>query len=76
MSTGEPHDLPVEVRVRFGDPTPEELAAAVAVLTEAYAAEVDAAVADESATPSAWSRRQRGLREPLRRDIPWGRFAG
>lgn len=66
----------VDVQVRRGDPAPEEVAAVVAVITEAYTAEIDAAIADEERTPTAWSRRQRPMRAPLRRDIPWGRFAG
>lgn len=62
----------VAIDVRRGDPTPEELAALVAVVTEAYARESDGAVAEESPARSAWSISQRGLREPLRRDLGWG----
>ena len=58
-----------------GAATEEELAALIAVISEAYATEAAAAVADEP-TVSAWARTQRPLRTPLRRDIPWGRFAG
>lgn len=66
----------VAVEVRRGDPTPEELAALVAVVSEAYALEASAALADDRPGPTAWSRTQRGLRTPLRRDLAWGRFAG
>ena len=66
----------VHVDVRRGDPTPEELAAVVAVVTETYQSESDAAVADESAGISAWQISARALRQPLRRDLGWGRFTG
>ncbi|WP_308220977.1 acyl-CoA carboxylase subunit epsilon [Microbacterium sp. CIAB417] len=58
-----------------GHPTEEELAALIAVLGDAYAQEAADAVAEEPHV-SAWQRTQRSLRKPLRRDIPWGRFAG
>lgn len=54
-----------------GAATEEELAALIAVISEAYATEAAAAVADEPSV-SAWTRTQRPLRRPLRRDIPWG----
>ncbi len=58
-----------------GTATEEELAALIAVISEAYATEAADAVAEEPSV-SAWTRTQRPLRRPLRRDIPWGRFAG
>ena len=58
-----------------GTATEEELAALIAVISEAYATEAADAVAEEP-TVSAWTRTQRPLRRPLRRDIPWGRFSG
>ena len=58
-----------------GAATEEELAALIAVISEAYATEAAAAVADVPVV-SAWTRTQRPLRAPLRRDIPWGRFSG
>jgi hypothetical protein len=64
------------IEVRRGDPTPEELAALIAVVTEAYAREAGETLADDETTSTPWSRSQRGLREPLRRDVAWGRFAG
>jgi len=65
----------VEIQVLRGSATEEELAALIAVLSEAFVAEEADAVAAEKPV-SAWGRTQRGLRAPLRRDIPWGRFAG
>ena len=58
-----------------GSPTPEELAALIAVVSDAYTREAEDAVAEEPHV-SAWQRTQRGIRRPLRRDIPWGRFSG
>ena len=67
---------PVGIDVRRGSPTEEELAALIAVVSQEYAAESAEAVADDRPTRSAWSVSQRGLRQPLRRDVGWGRFAG
>ncbi|MGM7668150.1 acyl-CoA carboxylase subunit epsilon [Microbacterium sp. A93] len=58
-----------------GTANEEELAALIAVVTDAYEREAADAVAEESSV-SAWQRTQRSLRAPLRRDIPWGRFSG
>lgn len=58
-----------------GDATEEELAAVIAVLSDAYTDETEQAVAPVRKV-SVWERTQRQLREPLRRDIPWGRFSG
>ncbi|KXC04693.1 acyl-CoA carboxylase subunit epsilon [Microbacterium hominis] len=66
----------VRIDVRRGDPTPEELAAVLAVVTEAYEREAADAVADETPRRSAWELSARNLRAPLRREIGWGRFAG
>lgn len=70
----EPDDTPRMEIVR-GDPTEEELAALIAVVAEAYTHESAEAVADVPIV-SVWQRTQRGIRRPLRRDIPWGRFSG
>lgn len=70
-----PDELPPTLEITRGTATEEELAALIAVISDAYATEAADAVADEPRV-SAWSRTQRGLREPLRRDIPWGRFSG
>ncbi|WP_309069433.1 acyl-CoA carboxylase subunit epsilon [Microbacterium sp.] len=66
---------PPRVEIVRGAPTEEELAALLAVVGEEYTRETEEAVADDS-RPSAWQLTQRSLRRPLRRDIPWGRFAG
>lgn len=74
MSTHEPA-TPVEIQVLRGVASEEELAALLAVLGEAYTAEETSAVAAQRRV-SVWERGQRGVRAPLRRDIPWGRFSG
>jgi len=66
----------VRIDIRRGNPTPEELAAVVAVVTEAYEREAADAIAEESPRRSAWQLSARTLRAPLRRDVGWGRFAG
>ncbi|GAA1926852.1 hypothetical protein GCM10009775_18780 [Microbacterium aoyamense] len=68
-----PDERPVAIEVTRGDPTPEELAALIAVVTEAYSVEAAEAVADETHVRSAWSVSQRSLREPLRREVGWVR---
>lgn len=66
---------PPTIEITRGSATDEELAALIAVVSDAYAQESAEAVADEPVA-SAWTRTQRSLRSPLRRDIPWGRFSG
>ena len=73
-AASEDHPLPT-MEITRGVATEEELAALIAVVTDAYTKEASEAVADEPRV-SAWARTQRPLRRPLRRDIPWGRFAG
>ncbi|GEK84844.1 acyl-CoA carboxylase subunit epsilon [Microbacterium aerolatum] len=63
------------LRVVRGTANEEELAALIAVVTDAYEREAADAVAEEPSV-SAWQRTQRPMRKPLRRDIPWGRFSG
>lgn len=71
----EAHLLPVEVR--RGDPTPEELAAVLAVVTETYEREAATTIVEEDeAAVSAWSISARALRRPLRREMGWGGFHG
>jgi len=65
----------MRVDVRRGAPTADELAALMAVVTEAYAEERAAATADDPVR-SGWSLSQRGLRTSLQRDLGWGRFPG
>lgn len=74
-ATSTPAGVTPDVRVARGAASEEELAAILAVVSEAYTAEATQAVAEERRV-SAWERTQRGLRKPLRRDIGWGRFAG
>lgn len=74
--TEKPEPTAIDVEIRRGSPTEEEIAAVIAVVTEAYAQEEAAAVVHEDKQVSAWRRTQRRMRQPLRRDIPWGRFSG
>lgn len=69
-----PEERPVAIDVRAGEPSPEELAALIAVVGEAYAGEAAEAVADEPER-SAWSVSQRALRAPLPREIGWAKSA-
>ena len=66
-----PEDVSVEVL--RGSPDEQELAALLAVVTEAYTREADAVVAEDDTGSSAWARSARGLRSPLERGLPWGR---
>ena len=66
----------VRIDVRRGTPTEEELAALIAVVSEAYVGEAAEAVAEDDTVRTAWSVTQRTVREPLRRDLGWGRFSG
>jgi phenylpyruvate tautomerase PptA (4-oxalocrotonate tautomerase family) len=66
----------LRVDVERGNPTPEEIAAVVAVVSDAYVTEAAAAVAVDDARPSAWQVSARALRAPLRRDVGWGVFGG
>jgi hypothetical protein len=67
---------PVRLDVVRGAPTPEELAAVIAVVGEAYASEAASAVAEDARRPSAWQLSARSLRQPLRRDLEWGSYGG
>ena len=66
----------VTIDVLAGSPTEEELAALIAVVSQAYTGEAAEAVADDTTARSAWSLTQRNLRGPLRRELGWGRFSG
>lgn len=68
-------DSAPDVRIVHGTASEEELAALLAVVSDAYVEEVADAVSPEP-TVSAWARTQRAMRTPLRRDIGWGRFHG
>lgn len=71
--TGESATAELPLRVLRGAPTADDLAAVIAVVTESYECEVATAVAEEEPRRSAWQVSARGLREPLRRDLGWGR---
>ncbi|HKP05970.1 MAG TPA: acyl-CoA carboxylase subunit epsilon [Microbacterium sp.] len=62
------------IEVHRGAPTEEELAALIAVVSEAYTGEAAEAVADDRENRTAWQLSQRSLRQPLNRDLGWGRF--
>lgn len=68
-------EQPPTIEIIRGNATEEELAALIAVVSDAYAQESADAVAEEPRV-SAWIKTQRSMRRPLRRDIPWGRFSG
>ncbi len=74
--SGDLADKPLHIDVLRGSPTPEELAAIVAVVTESYAREAATAVADDRPRRTGWELSARGLRTPLRRELGWGRFGG
>jgi len=69
---------PADVRVAVlrGDPTEEELAALIAVVTESYQRESAAALAEDEPVRTAWAISQRALRYPLRLELGWGRYGG
>ncbi|HJB63491.1 MAG TPA: acyl-CoA carboxylase subunit epsilon [Candidatus Microbacterium pullistercoris] len=62
-----------DLRVTRGNPTDEELAAVLAVVTEAAAQEAATATVDDRPANRAWTTSRR-LRRYDRR--PWGGFAG
>jgi hypothetical protein len=66
----------VTIDILRGQASEEELAALIAVVTEAYTGEAAEAVAPDDAPRSAWSLTQRNLRQPLRPELGWGRFSG
>jgi hypothetical protein len=70
-----PDESPLTLDITRGAASDEELAALIAVISDSYASEAEGAVAEEPRV-SAWTRTQRALRTPLRRDIPWGRYSG
>ncbi|MFT4156815.1 MAG: acyl-CoA carboxylase subunit epsilon [Microbacterium sp.] len=75
MTTGRDDEQPPTIELLRGTATDEELAALIAVVSDAYAQEEAGATAPEPHV-SAWQRTRRPLRGALRRDIPWGRFSG
>lgn len=69
-------DAALAIEVRRGAPSEEELAALIAVVSEAYIGEAAAAVVQDAAGPNAWSMSRRSLRTPLPRGLRWGAFGG
>jgi len=57
--------LEATLRVVRGAPTPEELAAAIAVIEAARAEEIDLGHGFERQLKSSWSRNQAQLRSPI-----------
>lgn len=70
----EPSGDSVTIDILRGAATEGELAALIAVVTEAYTGEAAEAVADDRVRRTAWELSQRSLRAPLNRDLGWGRF--
>ena len=70
-----PAEVPLAIEIVRGTPTDAELAALIAVVSEAYATEASQAAATPVAR-SRWHVAARGLRAPLRRDLGWGGFTG
>ena len=64
----------ITIDLRRGTPTEEELAALIAVVSEAYTGEAAEAVAEDRVRRTGWELSQRALRQPLDRDLGWGRF--
>jgi len=64
----------VTIDMLRGTPTEEELAALIAVVSEAYTGEAAEAVAEDRVRRSGWELSQRALRQPLDRDLGWGRL--
>jgi hypothetical protein len=75
-SASDPAQRPDGMRVDVlrGSATSDELAALLAVVTEAYAEESAGATADDTVARTGWSLSQRSLRTALHRDLGWGRF--
>lgn len=68
----EPQELTASIRVIGGDPSPEDLAAATAVL-QATLDELAGMHRKAQRAPTAWERGRRGLRENLPRG-GWNRW--
>lgn len=66
----------VALEVRRGAPTDEELAAIVAVVSDAYAGEDASALAAPKRTTTAWQRSARAPRSVPAPGAAWDRFEG
>ncbi|MCR2793729.1 acyl-CoA carboxylase subunit epsilon [Microbacterium sp. zg.Y625] len=71
MSTPPPDEARIRVDVRRGSATEEDLAAVIAVVTEAYHREAADAVVDDPPVRPGWEHAARGLRRPLDRQAGW-----
>ncbi len=65
----------LSVAVTRGTPTPEELAAVIAVISETYAAEVEDAKSEDKPEPSEWMRTRRQMRRAPDRNVGFGSWA-
>lgn len=72
MTGSEP--LPIDI-VR-GNPTDDEVAALIAVVSAAYQQEAASATVPEAASPSAWMRSVRAPRSVPKPGTRWGGFTG
>ncbi|MDL9980287.1 acyl-CoA carboxylase subunit epsilon [Microbacterium candidum] len=68
-------DKPLGIDVLHGRPSDEELAALIAVVSEAYSTETEDAVAGNAPRRTAWDLSTRGLRAPLQRERGWNLWA-
>ncbi|MCR2785199.1 MULTISPECIES: acyl-CoA carboxylase epsilon subunit [unclassified Microbacterium] len=62
----------IRVDLSRGAPSDLELAAVVAVVSEAYEREAAAAVVEDAPVRHGWELAARGLRRPLDRAAGWG----
>ncbi len=76
MTTDKPEAGDITIEILRGSPTDEELAAVVAVVSDAYVTEVAGLEADDESRPSVWQQTRRRLRQPLRRDLGWRGWRG
>lgn len=67
---------PLSVRVQRGSPSDEDVAAMIAVVTEAYASEVESAEAVADRRASVWGRGMHAMRVVPQPGSVWGRFEG
>ncbi|WEG07923.1 acyl-CoA carboxylase subunit epsilon [Microbacterium horticulturae] len=74
MTSGDVTGAPPQIDVVRGNPTDVELAALIAVVSEAYAREEESATATECGRRSPWEISSRSLRRPLRRELGWRNF--
>jgi len=76
MTPGDGTAAPLQIDVVRGNPTEEELAALIAVVSEAYTREEESATASDVGRRSVWDLSTRHVRAPLRRDLGWRNYTG